>query len=278
MLYRLMILYQPAGESERTLILRRLQAPGVATSAGEAVQILRGWDRWFNRSQAIGIVPPDPYVLVKGLTGVCDKILPGMREASFRTSMLRSNLRLDQVPTQEGAGIFCRKWSRWLRPHRQRVHRQLLPRPRLHLCRRSTTPEEPATTQEERAARRAKNPCRFWTRAALGGPSADSSTHGRASRTRTRWVAALHIRERATLPMSVLRRREVQRVHLRHPRKEGARIRMGERARIEIVIRSLPVLPQPPLRPQPRLPDGPGDFLEYQSGIIIQWPGHGSPQ
>ena len=33
------------------------------------------------------MVPPDPYILVKGLSGICEKLLPTMREASFRTSM-----------------------------------------------------------------------------------------------------------------------------------------------------------------------------------------------
>ncbi|CAE7317847.1 GIP [Symbiodinium sp. KB8] len=106
MLFRLAVLYQPAGEQERTLILRKLQTPGVATTAVEAITILRSWDRWFLRSRAIGVVPPDPYILVKGLSGVCERLLPTMREASFRTSMLRSRLMLDQNPTEENAKVL----------------------------------------------------------------------------------------------------------------------------------------------------------------------------
>ena len=106
MLFRLAVLCQPAGEQERTLILRKLQTPGVATNPVEAITILRSWDRWFLRSRAIGVVPPDPYILVKGLSGVCERLLPTMREASFRTSMLRSRLMLDQNPTEENAKVL----------------------------------------------------------------------------------------------------------------------------------------------------------------------------
>ncbi|CAE7548033.1 unnamed protein product, partial [Symbiodinium sp. CCMP2456] len=63
MLFRLAVLYQPAGEQERTLILRKLQTPGIASTPTEAITILRSWDRWFLRSRAIGVVPPDPYIL-----------------------------------------------------------------------------------------------------------------------------------------------------------------------------------------------------------------------
>ena len=54
MLFRLAVLYRPAGEQERTLILRKLQSPGIASTPTEAVTALRSWDRWFLRSRAIG--------------------------------------------------------------------------------------------------------------------------------------------------------------------------------------------------------------------------------
>ncbi|CAE7842546.1 GIP [Symbiodinium microadriaticum] len=174
MLFRLAVLYQPAGEQERTLILRKLQTPGVATTAVEAITILRSWDRWFLRSRAIGVVPPDPYM--KGLSGVCERLLPTMREASFRTSMLRSRLMLDQNPTEENAKV--------LRQHLLSEMEQVVAASPVAKAKAGPTPTSASTAAPEvkgmnaegstptssdkgnskgsRAARRAQQPCKFW--------------------------------------------------------------------------------------------------------------------
>ena len=174
-LFRLAVLYQPAGEQERTLILRKLQAPGVATSASEAVTLLRSWDRWFLRSRAIGVVPPDPYILVKGLSGVCERVLPSMREASFRTSMLRSRLMLDQAPTEENAKVLQ---QHLLSEMEQAVAASPSPKVKASPTappgvlspeiRGMSTEPSPTSSSDKgnqkgtRAERRAQQPCKFW--------------------------------------------------------------------------------------------------------------------
>ena len=59
-LYPVAVLYQPAREQERALMLRKLPSPGTAILVTEAVT-LRGW------MFVGGMVPPDPYILVTPL-------------------------------------------------------------------------------------------------------------------------------------------------------------------------------------------------------------------
>ncbi|CAE7217810.1 GIP [Symbiodinium microadriaticum] len=148
----------------------------VATTAVEAITILRSWDRWFLRSRAIGVVPPDPYILVKGLSGVCERLLPTMREASFRTSMLRSRLMLDQNPTEENAKVLH---QHLLSEMEQVVAASPVAKAKAGPAATSApvfTPEvkgmnaetwAPTTSDKgnakgTRAERRAQQPCKFW--------------------------------------------------------------------------------------------------------------------
>ena len=194
MLFRLAVLYQPAGEQERTLILRKLQTPGVATTAVEAITILRSWDRWFLRSRAIGVVPPDPYILVKGLSGVCERLLPTMREASFRTSMLRSRLMLDQNPTEENAKVLH---QHLLSEMEQVVAASPVAKAKASPASTSApmaapevkgmnaegstpTSSDKGNAKGTRAERRAQQPCKFWFKT-------DQGCHGRHHREGEDW-------------------------------------------------------------------------------------------
>ena len=68
-LYRLMTLYAPGGESEKTLTLNKLQNPTRCTDAQSAAEELRAWERWKNRAQTLGLLTPDPTILVKAVAG-----------------------------------------------------------------------------------------------------------------------------------------------------------------------------------------------------------------
>ena len=104
LVFRLYTWYQPGGSAERQEILRRLQAPheNVNVDVMEAVlNEVRSWPRWLARCHSIGMVPPDPSVMSKGLQALTTKQISGSTDAAFRTSMLRSTLRLDCQPTLE---------------------------------------------------------------------------------------------------------------------------------------------------------------------------------
>ncbi|CAE7329845.1 TY5A [Symbiodinium sp. CCMP2592] len=104
LVFRLYTWYQPGGSAERQEILRRLQSPfeNVNVDAIEAVLAeVRSWPRWLARCQSIGMLPPDPSVMSKGLQALTTKQISSSADATFRTSMLRSTLRLDCQPTLE---------------------------------------------------------------------------------------------------------------------------------------------------------------------------------
>ena len=54
LLFRLMTLYQPGGEAERTRILHNLQCPGEETEPAKVVEALRSWERWLRRCKESG--------------------------------------------------------------------------------------------------------------------------------------------------------------------------------------------------------------------------------
>ncbi|CAE7771761.1 ycf43 [Symbiodinium sp. CCMP2456] len=104
MVYRLHTMYQPGGSAERSDVLVRLQAPRdylSADSLEEVLKLVRSWPRLLARCRAVNMSPPDPSVLVRGLSGLTDKYINQSPDAAFRTSMLRTSLRLDAQPSME---------------------------------------------------------------------------------------------------------------------------------------------------------------------------------
>ena len=106
LVFRLMTLYQPGGEKEKFLVLAHLQSPPPASSASIAVDSLRTWSRWMRRCDAINLAKPDPTILVKGLTSIVQGVLAGNPQASFRTSLVRSSLKVDVAPDYKSVEDF----------------------------------------------------------------------------------------------------------------------------------------------------------------------------
>ena len=102
-LYRLMTLYAPGGESEKSLTLKKLQTPTRCTDPQLAADELRAWERWKKRAETLGLLTPDPTILVKGLASITSGILEKAvnREIAFRTSLVRSVLQVDSKPTMD---------------------------------------------------------------------------------------------------------------------------------------------------------------------------------
>ncbi|CAE7210219.1 GIP [Symbiodinium sp. CCMP2592] len=68
--FRLFTWFQPGGSAERQEILRRLQVPNefLATeSVDEVLKTLRAWPRWLSRCKSMGMTPPDPTVMARGM-------------------------------------------------------------------------------------------------------------------------------------------------------------------------------------------------------------------
>eukprot|EP00439_Symbiodinium_sp_Y106_P042989 s910_g5.t1 len=104
MLFKAYTAYQPGGSAERHDVLRRLQSPGdymTSDNLDGALKVIRSWPRWLERCKAVQMSPPDPSVLARGLMALTTKYIDSSADASFRTSMLRTTLRLDARPTLE---------------------------------------------------------------------------------------------------------------------------------------------------------------------------------
>ena len=111
MIYRLHTLYQPGGSAERAEVLRRLQAPRdhlPQDTVEEVLKAIRAWPRLLSRCQAVNMMPPDASVLAKGLMGLTDRYIQQSTDAAFRTSMLRTSLRLDGQPTLDNVRSYQR--------------------------------------------------------------------------------------------------------------------------------------------------------------------------
>ncbi|CAE7562101.1 ycf43, partial [Symbiodinium sp. CCMP2456] len=111
MVYRLHTLFQPGGSAERSEVLRRLQNPRdhlTGDSVEEVLKVVRAWPRLLSRCQAVNMSPPDASVLAKGLMNLTDRYINQSTDAAFRTSMLRTTLRLDGQPTLESVQGYQR--------------------------------------------------------------------------------------------------------------------------------------------------------------------------
>ena len=107
-LYRLMTLYQPAGEEEKMRILRNLQEPPQEGDPQRVLEALRSWERWLRRCRELGVTAPDPALLARGLTAMVRKLMEQYPEASFRTSLVKSTLMVDTRPTMESVDGYYR--------------------------------------------------------------------------------------------------------------------------------------------------------------------------
>ena len=108
LLYRLLQLYQPGGEDEKVKILGHLQAPPPEQDPHKAVQGLRNWNRWLRRCRELHLQTPDPSLLTRGLNGLVKQVLEKNQEVMFRTSLLRSNLKVDTNPSYESVEGYYR--------------------------------------------------------------------------------------------------------------------------------------------------------------------------
>ena len=101
---KLMVLYQPGGTHERSIILRQLEEPSEATSPAEACT---KWMRWLRRASDIGLNLPDSTILMKGIMRLSQKVLAQQSDLQFRCSLVRNTLQLDTIPTKETVKTYA---------------------------------------------------------------------------------------------------------------------------------------------------------------------------
>ena len=101
MVFRMYSMFQPGGSAERHDLLQRLQSPGDtmgSDSLEDTLRVLQAWPRWVARCISMKMSPPDPQVLARGLMSLTSHHINSSPDAAFRTSMLRTTLRLDAQP------------------------------------------------------------------------------------------------------------------------------------------------------------------------------------
>ena len=94
-----MTLYAPGGESEKTLMLNKLQNPTRCTDAQSAAEELKAWERWKNRA----VLTPDPTTLVKAVAGIAAGVFDKGQnsDVASRVSLVRSLLQEGSRPTMD---------------------------------------------------------------------------------------------------------------------------------------------------------------------------------
>ena len=101
LIFKLLTVYRPGGEKEKTLLLQQLTSPEVANTAEEAFRGLRRWGRWHARAKDLTVAVPDPVLMIKGLSYIVSGVLSRHQDVWLRTSMVRQKLKLDSNPTEE---------------------------------------------------------------------------------------------------------------------------------------------------------------------------------
>ena len=83
-IYRLLVIYQPGGSSEKTALLKTLQDPPVGTTSSEVAKNLREWMRHRIRAQELKVTLPDSTVQIKAVDMMTDSF--GLGQTFFISS------------------------------------------------------------------------------------------------------------------------------------------------------------------------------------------------
>ena len=165
---RLMVLYRPGSATEKSQLLRNLESPEPATTPGEALERLRQWLRYQQRAADLGLVIPDPSVLLRGLDVMVKKPLGEAPDMSFRLNLLRYHMKVDVSPTLDNVkAIHKAMLGEFEQLGARRMKKTELPATRLRAV--DVTPQPSTTTtsgQHGSSGGKAKGsdqrPCKFY--------------------------------------------------------------------------------------------------------------------
>ena len=120
LLFQILKVFAPGGMQERAQVLTELTNLGSAKSAADIVSALRAWSRCHARAVSMGVIIPDPALILRGVDALVD---PLSRKASnaqvaFRLSTARNQLEIDHRPNMTSVIEYMRvlqsEWSRFL--------------------------------------------------------------------------------------------------------------------------------------------------------------------
>ena len=101
LLYRMFVIYQPGGASERASILKHLEGTSAGDNIHDTVQALRRWRRYVQRAEEMGVAVPDASILLRSVELIIAKTLDVNSDIRFRLSLIKNELQLQSRPTQE---------------------------------------------------------------------------------------------------------------------------------------------------------------------------------
>ena len=101
-LAKLMVNYQPGGGQEKAAVLSALELPIEAGTIGDAIAGLRKWLRWKKRALDMGLVLPDPSVLVRTGLSRGQDCQQQPYTLQFSINLTRTTLMIDAVPIMTG--------------------------------------------------------------------------------------------------------------------------------------------------------------------------------
>ena len=100
-LYRMHVLYQPGGASERAAILRQLEGVAVGDGVHECIGALRKWRRYLQRAEEMGVTIPDASILLRSVELIIAKALDNNGDVKFRLSLVKNELQVQSRPTTD---------------------------------------------------------------------------------------------------------------------------------------------------------------------------------
>ena len=106
LLFRLHVLYQPSGVSERAAVLKHLEGKPVGEDVHECIAALRKWRRYLERAEAMHVSVPDASILLRALETMIRKVLIAYPEVKFRVDLTKNELQLQGRPTLDAVLHF----------------------------------------------------------------------------------------------------------------------------------------------------------------------------
>ena len=98
-LFQIYCKWQPGGALEKSQLLEFLVTPDPASTAAEAAEGIRKWQRMCRRGHELDTVLPDPPLLLRGLDVLTSQFLQGYNLVSFRVAAYRNDTGVDYAPT-----------------------------------------------------------------------------------------------------------------------------------------------------------------------------------
>jgi len=88
-------------------LIKNLTELKLTQNMGDVVQVLRTWRRWWNRSEELGVLLPDPVVLAGVLVKASDHLAKSGAQVAYRLATSRQQLLIDTRPTLDNLKIFA---------------------------------------------------------------------------------------------------------------------------------------------------------------------------